>query len=73
MPRMTPPSIRRLVGLVSCTGFVAVSVSCTDGMRMRMDAAWETLDPMGHRKIHQEQDFARGRSTGVKMPKGAKY
>lgn len=74
MPRMTFHSMRRLACLtVGGAAFVAVTAGCTHGMRARMDAAWETLDPMGHRKIHQEQDFVRGRSTGVKMPKGAKY
>ncbi|MFO1481728.1 MAG: hypothetical protein U1F71_00045 [Verrucomicrobiaceae bacterium] len=37
-------------------------------MKLKMDSAWEQIDPMGHRRIHQEQNFARGRSTGVRLP-----
>ena len=40
---------------------------CTS-MKLKMDSAWEQIDPMGHRRIHQEQNFARGRSTGVRLP-----
>jgi hypothetical protein len=33
-----------------------------------MDAAWETLDPMGHRSEHQARHYSRGKSTGIKLP-----
>jgi hypothetical protein len=33
-----------------------------------MDAAWETLDPFGHRSEHQSHYYPRGKSTGIKLP-----
>ncbi|MFN0079168.1 MAG: hypothetical protein ACKVY0_22115 [Prosthecobacter sp.] len=32
------------------------------------DAAWETLDPMGHRSEHQARHYPRGKTTGIKLP-----
>jgi len=54
------------------TGYVLL-VGCSTGMRMKMDAAWERVDPMGHRKIHQERDIPRGLSTGMRLPKDVSY
>lgn len=70
---MTNPLFRRLVNLALGAGLLLIFTGCTHSMKARMDSAWERMDPMGHRRIHQEQDFVRGRSTGVKMPKDAKY
>jgi len=47
---------------------IALLPACTAGMKLKMDAAWESLDPMGHRKIHQERDFPRTYKTGIKLP-----
>ena len=33
-----------------------------------MDAAWETIDPMGHRSEHQMRYYPRGKNTGIKLP-----
>jgi len=48
---------------------VALLAGCTRGMKLKMDGAWERLDPMGHRRIHQERDSPRNYKTGLRMPK----
>ncbi len=45
--------------------------SCTTSMATKFDAAWETVDPMGHRSEHQARHYPRGRSTGIRLPDGA--
>mgnify|MGYP000685764836 CR=1 FL=1 len=54
--------------------FVAVVLpACTAGMRQKFDAAWETVDPMGHRSEHQARYYPRGRTTGIRLPDNGKY
>lgn len=57
---------RRSLSLLLLVGLLP---ACTAGMKLKLDAAWESLDPMGHRKIHQEHDFPRTYKTGIKLPK----
>lgn len=40
-------------------------------MRLKADAAWEALDPMGHRKEHQMRYYPRGRNPGLRLPEGS--
>ncbi len=42
--------------------------ACTETMRLKFDAAWETVDPMGHRSEHQARHYPRGKSTGLSLP-----
>jgi len=42
--------------------------ACTETMRLKFDAAWETVDPMGHRSEHQARNYPRGKSTGIRLP-----
>lgn len=44
--------------------------ACSNNMQMKMDAAWEDLDPMGHRRGHQARYYPRARSTGMRLPDG---
>ena len=46
---------------------------CTETMRLKFDAAWETLDPMGHRSEHQARNYPRGKNTGIRLPDDVKY
>lgn len=56
----------RLIPLALC----GVLPACTETMKLKFDAAWETLDPMGHRSEHQARNYPRGKSTGIKLPGG---
>lgn len=47
---------------------VSLLPACTETMRLKFDAAWETLDPMGHRSEHQARHYPRGKSTGLSLP-----
>lgn len=43
---------------------------CTERMRLKMDAAWESIDPMGHRSEHRMRNYPRGRNMGMRLPEG---
>jgi hypothetical protein len=55
----------RFILLLLCS---ALLPACTVGMRAKFDAAWETVDPMGHRSEHQSRNYPRGRTTGIRLP-----
>lgn len=42
--------------------------ACSAKMQTRMDAVWERLDPMGHRKGHQVHYYPRANNPGMTMP-----
>lgn len=59
--------LSRAIPLLLCGPWVC---SCSTGMATKFDAAWETVDPMGHRSEHQARHYPRGRSTGIRLPDG---
>lgn len=61
-----PAAPFRPLALLLCSAVMLAG--CTAGMRSKFDAAWETVDPMGHRSEHQARHYPRGRSTGMSMP-----
>lgn len=60
---MTPPPT-----LSRCLLAAALLTGCTHGMKLKLDGAWERIDPMGHRRIHQERESPRNYRTGVRLP-----
>jgi len=62
---MTASRILRLLPLVLSGTLLG---ACTETMRLKFDAAWETVDPMGHRSEHQARHYPRGKSTGIRLP-----
>jgi|GEM_PF-3696519 len=64
---MTAAFFLRFVPLALCGVLFS---ACTETIRLKFDAAWETLDPMGHRSEHQARHYPRGKSTGIKLPGG---
>lgn len=47
---------------------LALLPACSAKMQTRMDAVWERLDPMGHRKGHQVHYYPRANNPGMTMP-----
>lgn len=47
---------------------VIILPACSSKMQTRMDAVWEKLDPMGHRKGHQVRYYPRANNPGMAMP-----
>lgn len=45
---------------------------CTDNMKLKFDAAWEKVDPMGHRSEHQMRHYPRGYNAGMRLPENYK-
>ncbi|MGV3660263.1 MAG: hypothetical protein ACO1TE_08755 [Prosthecobacter sp.] len=58
----SPHASRRLMLLL------ALLPACSQKMALRMDAVWERLDPMGHRKGHQVRYYPRANNPGMRMP-----
>lgn len=58
----------RFLRLLPFTLCGALLGACTETMRLKFDAAWETVDPMGHRSEHQARHYPRGKSTGIRLP-----
>ena len=48
-----------------------IFTGCTERMRLKMDAAWEAVDPMGHRSEHQMRYYPRGYIPGMRLPEGS--
>lgn len=47
---------------------LALLPACSAKMQTRMDAVWERLDPMGHRKGHQVHYYPRANNPGMVLP-----
>ncbi len=47
---------------------LALLPACSAKMHTRMDAVWEKLDPMGHRKGHQVHYYPRANNPGMTIP-----
>ncbi len=47
---------------------LALLPACGAKMHTRMDAVWERLDPMGHRKGHQVRYYPRANNPGMRLP-----
>lgn len=47
---------------------LALLPACSAKMQTRLDAVWERLDPMGHRKGHQVHYYPRANNPGMRVP-----